>query len=486
VDVRVAPSVLLLGLLAFLGVPCPARAAPPAPPSAPDRAAVDRAIEAGVRWVLAEQRPDGAFGGVGEEALGETTLAALALLHAGLREDGGSEHDRRLARTLRWLDRLGPGRDGARDRDPGTYTTSLLLLVLRARGRAEDRPRMQRLADLLVRTQAKNGQWGYAGEASGTGPEVGDNSNTQFALLALGAAGGEGIEVRESTFARARGWWLGALGKDGGFGYASGGSTASATVASMTAAGIACLAILEAARPAGSPPDPELARVRETALGRLAEMFSVTKNEGPTAAQAAQRQRNAGRGWLHYYLWSVERALVLAERPRIAGRDWFVEGTAQLLATQKKDGGWVEEAPLYATCFALLFLTRAADPPRAFTPPPKPAGPTTPAGGAPPAPEGPAAPLGPADPRASPPPAPEELVSRALAEGPGCLARLVSALDDPDAKVRQRAFEALTTLLGPERVAGADLHPLARGRLALWVRRHARLLVAKDGRFVLP
>lgn len=484
---RATVGLLLVAIWAAAGTPCPALGAPPPPPPGPpERAAVDRAIEAGVRWVLEEQRGDGAFSGVGEEALGETTLAAFALLHAGLREDGGTEHDRRLARTLKWLDRLGPGREGARDRDPGTYTTSLLLLVLKARGREADRPRMQRLADLLVRTQAKNGQWGYSGDGSGMGPEVGDNSNAQFALLALGAALGEGLDVRESTLARARGWWLGALGKDGGFGYASGGSQASATVASMTAAGIACLSILEAARPEGSGPDPDLRRVRETALRRLAEMFSVTKNEGPTAPQAAQRQRNAGRGWLHYYLWSVERALVLAERPRIADRDWFAEGTAHLLATQKKDGSWVEESPLYATCFALLFLTRAADPPRAFTPPPKIAGPTTPDAGAPPAAAPPTAPLPPADPRAEPPVPPEELVRRALAEGPASLRRFVAALDDPDAKVRQRSFEALTTLLGPERVAGADQHPLARGRLALWVRRHARLLVAKDSRFVLP
>jgi hypothetical protein len=484
--VRTVALIFLAGVLAVAGAPCPALAAPPpVSPGPPERAAVDHAIEAGVRWVLGEQRGDGAFSGVGEEALGETSLAALALLHAGLREDGRTDHDRLLARTLRWLDRWGPGREGVRDRDPGTYTTSLLLLVLRARGREVDRPRMQRLADLLVRTQAKNGQWGYSGDASGMGPEVGDNSNTQFALLALGAAVGEGLDVRASALARARGWWLAALGKDGGFGYASGGSQASATVASMTAAGIACLSILEAARPEGSGADPDLRRVRETALGRLAGMFSVTKNEGPTAAQAAQRQRNAGRGWLHYYLWSVERALVLAERTRIADRDWFVEGTAHLLDTQKKDGAWVAESPLYATCFALLFLTRAADPPRAFTPPPKVAGPTTPDAGAPPEAAPPTAALAPADPRASPPVPPEELVRRALAEGAGCLQRFVGALDDPDAKVRQRAFEALTTLLGAERVEGADQHPLARGRLALWVRRHARLLVVKDGRFVL-
>lgn len=497
---------LVLGALALGGQR--ARGEPPAPaPAGPvERAAVDRAIEAGVRWLLAEQRPDGAFGGSGEDALGETALSALALQHAGVREGGSSAGDRALTRTLAWIDRQGPGRAGARDRDPGTYTTALLLLVLRERGREADRPRMQRLADLLVRTQAQNGQWGYAGEPGDTGrggPEVGDNSNTQFALLALGAAVGEGLAVERACLDRALGWWLGAQAEDGGFGYASGGSRASAATGSMTAAGLACLAVLEACRgevvAGGAGAAAALRRAQERAAELLARTYSVSRNFGPAPGGVGQRQKNAGRGWPHYYLWTLERALVLAGHERLvppgagpgAGHDWFPDGTRHLLGTQREDGSWVAEAPLYATCFALLFLTRAADPARAFTPPARSTGPVTPGPrAAPPAPDAPsgtpaAGPDEPPDPRAVPPPAPDELARRALRAGPGSLALLVRALDDEDAGVRRRALEALTLLLGAERVEGADRHPLARGRLLLWVRRHARLLVAREGRFVL-
>ena len=51
---------------------------------------------------------------------------------------------------------------------------------------------------------------------------------TQFAVLALGAAVGAGLPVDEEVLRRAWTWWRTSPQKDGGFGYASGGSKASA------------------------------------------------------------------------------------------------------------------------------------------------------------------------------------------------------------------------------------------------------------------
>ena len=61
----------------------------------------------------------------------------------------------------------------------------------------------------------------------------------------------------------------------------------------------------------------------ERALEFLAGVFSPTRNHGPPKRQPGQRQRNSGRGWLHYYLWTVERAMVLAERALLGKRDWY-------------------------------------------------------------------------------------------------------------------------------------------------------------------
>jgi hypothetical protein len=133
-----------------------------------------------------------------------------------------------------------------------------------------------------------------------------------------------------------------------------------------------------------------------------------------------------------------------------------------------------------------LFLTRAADPPRAFTRPPS----TAPVTGVPGAPSpdtgSPALPPGDAGEWVRGEVPPLDLRAACLAAGPASLVPLVQALDDPDARTRRRAFEALTGLLGPERVAGADAHPLRRGRLASWVRRNLRFLEAGDEAFRLP
>lgn len=492
-------ALCLLGLT----LAAPATAGGGALPSPPE---IDAAIERGVEWLLEEQKPQGAWGSA-RHAVGRTALAVFALLHCGLAEGQGTPESRRLTRALRYLDRFGAGRSDRRERDTRTYEASLLLLLLRARGRPEDRPRMQRLAALLCRTQARNGQWWYDGEKDAL---AGDNSNTQFAVLALGAAHGEGLELSLQTLQRAGRWWQESGGSEGGFGYASGGSPKSAPTGSMTAAGIACLAIVAAAgqAPRGplirgdGPVETRFERTRRGAIEFLAQVFSVERNHGPPMDRRNQRQRLAGRGWLHYYLWTVERAMVLAGLEQLGGHDWYAEGARHLVDSQKKDGSWRGEHPLYATCFALLFLTRAADPPRAFTPaapappPPGTAPPVTPAPAerAPQAPS-PAPPEVPAVPQVPPGTVWDwlkeelplgELAGRCRLAGAGSLPPLVRALQDPDKDLRRRAFEALTALLPAERTRRADRHPLARGRLALWLRLYARHLQVVDGRFVMP
>lgn len=477
-----------LGLLALLGAGPPVRAGEEARPPTPE--AIDLAIEKGVGWLVSEQDAQGTWGSR-SEPLGPTALAVYALLHAGLREGQDLPASRRLARAFAWLDDNGPGRGRARPDDSGTYAVSLLLLLLRERARPEDRPRMQALADRLVAQQALNGQWDYGGRPPRRS-DVGDNSNTHFAVFALGAAVGEGLLVPRAALEAARTWWCSSAQTDGGWGYASGGSLASASTGSMTCAGIACLALLDAALSApevGPGPPSEQAGA---GLGFLASVFRVDRNHGPTMDRSRERQRGGGRGWLHYYLWTLERAMVLGGQERVAGKDWYALGAAHLLATQKDDGSWRQEHPLYGTCFALLFLSRAADPPRAYTPRPaeRSAGvPVTPS------PQGDAR----EDPAFAPPPEPappgtpaewlgEDLAPGVLAQrvrlaGPAALLPLVEALDHPDRARRRRAHEALVELLPEERTRAIDRHPLPRGRLHRWLRRFARDLVLEGERF---
>jgi hypothetical protein len=468
-----APVLLVLALL--LPAADPAAAAPSAD-------AIDAAIDRGVAWLLEEQRGDGTWG-TRSQAVGHTALAAFTLLHAGVSDESPGRTGKAFRRAIAWIDRHGPGLTRAGDRDAGVYETSLLALIECTRGRAME-TRLPRLVGILERAQAANGQWDYKLPRTARRSKAGDNSNSQFAVLALGAAVGEGAHVKTDVLAKAHAWWASAAQRDGGFGYSSGGSRASTSTGSMTAAGLASLAILDAALRRVLP-----CETRTRALTCLAEGFEVDKNFGPAQGGAGQRQRNAGRGWEHYFLWSVERAMVLAGHERLGAIDWYDAGATHLLATQKKDGSWRGEHPLYATCFALLFLTRAADPPRVFTPPDAPIGPVTPGEGTEvPAPVAPAAAVPDlghllASDAAT---TPRELQEAALRLGPASLLALARALDDPSPRTRQRANETLRALLGDDRVGQADRHPLARGRLRLWLRRHQARLEAKDGRFVLP
>lgn len=496
-------SVILLMLLCLTGLPLPATA----DGVAVTPAAVDDAITRGTTYLLEKQRSDGSFG-TGSHGLGQTALAAYALMHAGLREDQLGKPAKRLRRTLAYLDKHGPGRGRRAEKDPGTYTTALLVLLLRERGRQVDRERMQRLVDLLVRTQAKNGQWWYFGRPGKTGkagPDTGDNSNTQFAVLALAVAHADGLEVPRSTLERARTWWRTSIKQDDGWGYASGGSPKSATTGSMTGAAVACLGALNSVldgTPRPNATDPAQPSPVTRGLTWLEAHFSVTKNEGPTPGKARQRQKDSGRGWLHYYLWTLERAFVLTETERLGSHDWYREGAAQLLGTQKKDGSWRGEHPLYATSFALLFLTRAADPPRALTNPrssPKAQpDPVVTGPGNPPAEDGPPPAAGDGQPAAPAKPAgtledwleenlpPGELAKRCRLSGASTLRALTSFLQDPSKEVRQRAWEALSELLDEAHTFRADRHPMARARLQSWLRKYEHILVLDGDRFRIP
>lgn len=480
-----AVLVLAIALLAPVGAPARRASAD----DVPTAEAVDQAIERGVTWLAAEQRADGTWGNR-SRAVGNTVLAVYALLHAGVYPEVAGTPSRALTRGLAWLARHGPGQGPRRhDAEAGTYETSLLILMERALGRG-DGARVRRLVPLLEASQATNGQWSYAARRGPRGHDAGDNSNTQFAVLALGAAVGEGVEVKADVLRRAWAWWRSAAQTDGGFGYSSGGSRASASIGSMTAAGVSSLAILEAAL-AGRVPgladdETPTGEILDAAVQRLAKGFSVKRNFGPSQGRVAERQRHAGRGWIHYFLWSVERAMVLGGHEKLGTTDWYAAGATELLETQARDGSWRGEHPLYATAFALLFLTRAADPPRVFTPPDGAGGPLTAPDAMPPDDEPDAPPPGTVREWLERPLAPDALQAACRLAGAECLGALVRALDHPEATVRQRAHETLLVVLGTERVGRAALHPLARGRLRLWTRVHRRRLILHDGRFILP
>jgi len=179
-----------------------------------------------------------------------------------------------------------------------------------------------------------------------------DNSNTQFALLALWAAQRQGVPV-ERSLALVVQRFRPSQNDDGGWGYHSGGAKRDSSKPSMTCVGLLGLAVGHglggndsAAR--GSVSDPQI----EKALRYLAKRIGKPGGDKKPRAEDL------------YFLWSLERVGVLYGLNEIEGRDWYAWGANGLLAHQGKEGNWQNgryhgSTPTLDTCFALLFLKRA-------------------------------------------------------------------------------------------------------------------------------
>lgn len=77
--------------------------------------------------------------------------------------------------------------------------------------------------------------------------------------------------------------------------------------------------------------------------------FSVTRNP------------NKGRHWYLYYLYGLERVMMLAQTHRLGAHDWYAEGASALVTIQNANGSW---GNMPDTCFALLFLKKGTVPSR--------------------------------------------------------------------------------------------------------------------------
>ncbi len=285
-------------------------------------------IEELVAEIRQTQNPDGSFRGSQRQwIVGQTALAVLALRSAGLPED-----DPAISRGVEYL------LDNAPPATHGVYERSLVVMALHSVDPEAYRGQIEANASYVLRAQQESGGWSY----SRTGRP--DNSNSQFALLALHAAALSGVDVPPEAWTAARRYYLARQNADGGWGYTTRGST---SYGSMTAAGVASVFIcdlwLHVARgECGRYPDQ---RPIQTGLRWLSRNFSVVTNPGH-------------RGWKFYYLWGLERAGTILARRYIGGRDWFREGVEHLVGDPRERvlAGTQHEWDLMRDSYRLLFL----------------------------------------------------------------------------------------------------------------------------------
>lgn len=331
---------------------------------------VNKAIEFGVGYLRSKQKPDGSwhdFESPFAQPGAVTALITLALLNCGEKTD-----EPHVAAALDYLERQKP---------PGsTYATSLHIMAFCQADPQRYKLKITSLAKWLEAHQSTvegptRGGWGYT-------PNIGlaDNSNTQFAMLALHEAERVGVKIPDRTWQFARDYWLKNPVYDkgrGAFGYHNGVS------GSMTCAAIASLIIAEdrlstaEAQVAGDeiqccgnvPTGDEISR----AIDWLGRNFSVRSNPGDDG----QAHR-----WQFYYLYGMERVGRMSGQRFFYGKpqlnpntgvvttpryDWYREGCGVLLELQDSfSRNWagmeIERDALIATPLALLFLSKGRRP----------------------------------------------------------------------------------------------------------------------------
>jgi hypothetical protein len=179
----------------------------------------------------------------------------------------------------------------------------------------------------------------------------GDNSNTQFALLALWTARRydlplDGVlQLAVKRFRRSQ-------SPSGAWAYQGGQEVAA--FPTMTAAGLLAMAIGY-----GLDAESKANRATDDAIVKLGMRHLATAIGEP--GRNSKRPAKADM----YFLWSVERVAVLFQLSKIDGKDWYRWGLEILDAYQQPDGHWflnmgpAGSSDIVDTCFALLFLHRA-------------------------------------------------------------------------------------------------------------------------------
>ena len=191
---------------------------------------------------------------------------------------------------------------------------------------------------------------------------LGDNSNTQFAMLGLWTARRHNIPV-EKALVRLDARFRRSQNKDGGWSYLPvslrvGGIDDS--TATMSCAGLLGLALSHGiAKEAGGRADPKRDFAKDPAI-RAGLLALGTCIGNPIGARGKPGVLPPVLTKGYYFLWSVERVAVAFDLKTIGNKDWYNWGAEILLASQGAEGHWQGEyGPDIDTCFALLFLKRA-------------------------------------------------------------------------------------------------------------------------------
>lgn len=266
-----------------------------------------------------------------------------------------------------------------------TYLVSVLAMALDEIDRVAYQEKIANCAQFLIDNQCKNGQWDYGkptdpldskvfvtpskpkdGKDSGTvsvkkvqlarrrgkeGPATGDNSNTQYACLALRSCMQASIVIPPEVFQLTAQFLEKKQQADGGWGYDSPhGNQISPAYGSMSVGALGSLIICKFYLTKRIP-DRDNSVLK--GFDWVIKNFTVTEN--PKFKQGF---------WHYYYLYAMERLGAFLETEEFGSNLWYPVGAKFLLEKQEASGSW-NQGRIDDTCFAILFLRRATKPLRA-------------------------------------------------------------------------------------------------------------------------
>lgn len=363
---------------------------------------INKAISRGVYYLQHLPRAQGKWM-YGDHSPGLTALVGWTLLETGL-----PQNDPLIQETAKTL------RQAALDMNL-TYHLALTLLFFDRLGEPENEAFIQSLAVRLLSGQGQLGGWGYLCslatqeekdrlrrhlEESGKGPEEGkekpgpekkparsrelpaavkkqleeielrgkvgppgDNSNTQFAMLALWVARRHGLPVDEALRDVGQRFRKTQMA-DGTWGYMYAKlppnypRPADKTLdprATMTCAGLLGLALDHGVKRKKDEKKPADLKKDPVVKAGWKVLEEVLKNpEGRKEKELLGKKTN-----FYYFLFSLERMAVVYNVKKIADKDWYLWGAQILVDSQGVSGNWAGEHGPADTCFALLFLKRA-------------------------------------------------------------------------------------------------------------------------------
>jgi len=277
----------------------------------------------------------------------ETALVLYALLNAGDSQENPrlTIRSKELAPAIRFVVDL---------KADSTYAASLQASVLAKLPRDKDpavKAAIDRCRNYLVNSTRKAGGHYYSLKQAAEKPTHFDHSNSNYAVMGLVALAEAGIELPAAYWPMYENFWRTNQNKDGGWGYAPKRDRDLSTP-TMTAAAIA-----------------SICQIRHfTDIGIGTEM---KQDKGLDSAWALlSRQYDPGSQNL-YYLYSLERVGLATGRKYINTQNWYKEGAAMILKTQRDDGSWqLNKEHFYATninpnvytAYSLLFLARGRNP----------------------------------------------------------------------------------------------------------------------------